>query len=47
MPLQTKEELAAEIETNIESIKKNGEVFSKSHERAHKCEEVFFLCFVY
>ena len=31
MSLQTKQELAAEIETNIESTKKNGEVFSKDY----------------
>ena len=31
MSLQTKEELAAEIETNIESTKKNGYVFSKDY----------------
>ena len=31
MTLQTKQELAAEIKTNIESKKKNGEVFSKDY----------------
>ena len=31
LSLQTKEELAAEIETNIESTKKNGDVFSKEY----------------
>ena len=31
MPLQTQQELAAEIETNIESTKKNGDVFSKDY----------------
>ena len=31
MSLQTKQELAAEIETNIVSTKKNGEVFSKDY----------------
>ena len=31
MSLQTKQELAAEIETNIESSKKNGNVFSKDY----------------
>ena len=31
MSLQTKEELAAEIETNIESSKKSGNVFSKDY----------------
>ena len=31
MTLQTKQELATEIETNIESKKKNGEVFSKDY----------------
>ena len=31
MSLQTKEGLAAEIETNIESTKMNGEVFSKDY----------------
>ena len=31
MSLQTKQELTAEIETNIESTKKNGEVFSKDY----------------
>ena len=31
MSLQTKQELAAEIETKIESTKKNGEVFSKDY----------------
>ena len=31
MSLQTKQELAAEIETNIESTKKNGDVFSKDY----------------
>ena len=31
MSLQTKQELAAEIETNFESTKKNGEVFSKDY----------------
>ena len=31
MSLLTKEELTAEIETNIESTKTNGEVFSKDY----------------
>ena len=31
MSLQAKKELAAEIETNFESIRKNGEVFSKDY----------------
>ena len=31
MSLQTKQELAAEIEINVESTKKNGEVFSKEY----------------
>ena len=31
MSLQTKQELVAEIETNIESTKKNGDVFSKDY----------------
>ena len=31
MPLQTKEELAAEIETNIESSIINGNIFSKDY----------------
>ena len=31
MSLQTKEELAAEIETNFESTKKIGDVFSKDY----------------
>ena len=31
MSLQTKDELASEIETNIESTKKNGDVFSKDY----------------
>ena len=31
MSLQTKEELAAEIETNIESTKMNGDLFSKDY----------------
>ncbi len=31
MPLQAKEELTAEIETNIESSKINGNIFSKEY----------------
>ena len=31
MSLQTKQELADEIETNIESTKKNGDIFSKDY----------------
>ena len=31
MSLQTKQELTTEIETNIESPKKNGDVFSKDY----------------